>query len=172
VPPIVPEGREHVWYLYRVLLDPAAAGWDGDATELRDRVMAALHAEGVNTMLWQHHPLPAFTAFRAAQLKPWVAGAAPQELRPWDPAEYPTATRIGRQTFIVGNGATPLAAQSEELMHGYVEAFRKVFSQLDALAAMELEIPRDSQLAARYDATGGAEGEPATVPVEPAAVGA
>jgi dTDP-4-amino-4,6-dideoxygalactose transaminase len=169
VPPTVPEGREHVWYLYRALLDPAAVGWSGEPTELRDRVMAALAAEGVNTMLWQHHPLPAFTAFRAAQIRPWVAGAEPQELRPWDPAEYPVATRVGRQTFIVGNGATPLAAQSEELMRLYVEAFRKVFSQLDELAAMEFETPRDSLLAARYDEMRGREGEPPLLPVEPTA---
>src|SRR5215218_298 len=166
VPPEVPEGREHVWYLYRALLDPDALGWTRPDWELRDRVMAALAAEGVHTMLWQHHPLPAFTAFRAPQLRPSVAGAEPQELRPWDPAEYPVATQIGRRTFIVGNGATPLAAQSEELMHAYVEAFRKVFASIDELGAMEFEIPHDSLVAARYDETGGHEGEPPMLPVE------
>jgi dTDP-4-amino-4,6-dideoxygalactose transaminase len=167
IPPHVPEGREHVWYIYRVRLDPRALGWDGPATELRDRVMTALRAEGVNATYWQHDPLPAFTAFRRAdgEVRPWVAGAEPPELAPWDPDAFPNATRICRETFVVGSGATPLAAQSEDLVRAYVEAFRKVMGSIDEVKEMAFELPRDTRDVIVFDASGGATAEPRMLPV-------
>jgi len=165
VPPVVPDGREHVWYIYRPRLDPAALGWTGSDVELRDRVIAALAAEGVCATLWQHDPLPAFTAFRLPKLVPWTAGREAGELAPWDPAEYPVASRICKQTFVLGSGLTPLAAQSEALVHAYVEAVGKVLGRIDEVAAMEFELPEETAAAERYDATGGADGVPAMVPV-------
>jgi perosamine synthetase len=167
VPPVVPEGREHVWYIYRVRLDAQALGWNGHATELRDRVMAALVAEGVPATIWQHDPLPAFSAFRRADdtVRPSVAGAPEAELTPWDPAAFPNSTRICRETFVVGSGATPLAAQSEEVVRAYVAAFRKVVEEIDAVKAMDFELPAETRDVIEFDASGGAEAEPVMLPV-------
>src|SRR5262249_40402939 len=46
-PPYVPEDRTSVYHKFRVRLEPSTLGFDGDATELRDRVINALRAEGV-----------------------------------------------------------------------------------------------------------------------------
>lgn len=167
IPPLVPEGREHVWYIYRVRLDPQALGWDGHATELRDRVMTALRAEGVNATYWQHDPLPAFTAFRRTdgQVRPFVTGQEAPELKPWDPDEFPNATRICRETFVVGSGATPLAAQSEELVRAYVEAFRKVIGNIDEVKSMDFDVPAETRDVIEFDASRGAAAEPGMLPV-------
>lgn len=167
IPPAVPEGREHVWYIYRVRLDPQALGWDGHATELRDRVMAALVAEGVPATIWQHDPLPAFSAFRRADgtVRPWVEGAEPAELTPWDPDAFPNAVGICRETFVVGSGATPLAAQSEDAIRAYVEAFRKVIAEIETVKTMDFELPEQTRDVIEFDASRGATSEPAALPV-------
>ncbi len=75
LPPYVPDDRTSVYHKYRVRLDPAALGFDGEATELRDRVVRALRAEGLEAVLWQVHPLPANPAFRRS-LRPWQCEAS------------------------------------------------------------------------------------------------
>jgi perosamine synthetase len=165
VPPEVPEGRESVWYIYRVRLDPRELGWDGRDAELRDRVIAALRAEGVHATLWQYHPLPAFTAFRRRELRPWTPDADREELRSWDPAEYPVASQICDQSFVLGSGVTPLAGQSEELARSYVEAIRKVMGRIGEVMEMDFRSPTDSLAAEALDRSHGIQGEPALVPV-------
>ncbi len=160
LPPHVPEGREAIWYIYRAKLDPGAVGFDGPDSELRDRVMFALAAEGVRVMLWQHDPLPAFSAFRHAEIRPWVPKVDDEPLAPWDPAEYPVATEICKRSFVLGTGLNPLAAQSESMMHSYVEAVAKVMDNLDQVVEMEFTQPPDSVASDLFDASGGREGVP------------
>jgi len=167
VVPAVPRGRDHVWYIYRLRLDPDAIGYSGSATELRDRVVAALVAEGVHATLWQHHPLPALPVFRRAQLAPWTAAVEDEALDPWDPADFPIATRTCQETLVVGSGATPLAAQQEELVDSYVAAINEVFARIDSVLEMPFTRPAQSVQADLYDMTHGREGAPASLPVEP-----
>jgi perosamine synthetase len=163
LPPLVPEGRRSVWYIYRVLLDPKAIGYSGDPTELRDRVLAALTAEGVETMLWQHHPLPAYTAFRRRSLRPWQPAIEGEAISPWDPGEFPVATSICDRSLVLGTGLHPLAVQSAQLMHEYVEAVRKVFENLGELLDMPFARPPASVEAAELNLSKGSRGTPATL---------
>ncbi len=165
VPPEVPDRRESIWYIYRVRLDPDALGYSGSDLELRDRVIAALTAEGVKATLWQHDPLPAFTAFRREELQPWVPDADKEQLRPWDPDEYPVASQICKQTFVLGSGATPLAAQSEALIHAYADAVEKVLGNLDQVLAMDFQSPSETGAVELLDQTHGREGAPVAMPV-------
>jgi dTDP-4-amino-4,6-dideoxygalactose transaminase len=135
-PPRVPDGSTHVYHKYRVRLDPRELGFDEPPTELRDRVVQALRAEGVEAVLWQVHPLPAYPAFRR-RLAPWHADRAGEELRPWDPREFPEASRLLDVSLILGSETMPLFIQERPLMERYVEAFAKVLSNLDRL----LELP-------------------------------
>jgi perosamine synthetase len=162
VAPRVPQDREHVWYIYRVRLDPAELGFAGPAPELRDRVVAALAAEGVQVSLWQHDPLPAFSAFRRPELRPWVPNDK-GELRPWDPDEYPVASRICNETFVIGTGTYPLACQPAKVMERICEALQKVMSNLEALLELPFESPAQTRDAIRLAETRGAEGTPPTV---------
>jgi perosamine synthetase len=164
VPPAVPEGRDSIWYIYRVRVDSAALGWSGSDVELRDRIVAALRAEGLRATLWQHDPLPAFTAFRRDPLRPWVAGAE-EEIRPWDPASYPVASQICKQTLVLGSAVHPIVAQSETMMRAYADTVRKVVHHLDELLESSFELPDSTQAALLLERTAGREGEPDVVPV-------
>src|SRR5262249_3189198 len=98
-------------------------------------------------------------------IRPYVAGEPAPELKPWDPDEFPNSTRICRETFVVGSGATPLAAQSEELMRAYVEAFRKVIENIDEIKSMDFELPSETRDVIEFDASAGAASEPVMLPV-------
>jgi perosamine synthetase len=138
-PPYVPSDRTSVHYKYRVRIDPAALGWTGLASELRDRLILALRAEGVEALLWQIEPLPAYPAFRHTTYGAWYPGLDREPLRDWDPAEYPVASRVLDSSFIVGSEHHPIIIQSASLMETYVDAFAKVLSDLDAALAGPFE---------------------------------
>ena len=138
LPPYVPEDRKSVYYKYRLRLDPSALNFGGEATELRDRVVYALRAEGVEAVLWQVHPLPANPVFRRA-LRPWDPDSEKKPLAPFDPDEYPETCRVLDETLILGSEPSPLFVQEAEVMHAYVEAFEKVLANLDELLELPFE---------------------------------
>src|SRR5919198_1270698 len=134
----VTEDRTSVYHKFRVRLDPAAVGFDGQATELRDRVINALRAEGVEAGLWQIFPLPAYPAFRRP-LRPWHPEWDDEPLDPFDPADFPETSRLLDESLILGSEPRPLFVQDGELMQSYVEAFEKVLGSLDALLELPFE---------------------------------
>jgi perosamine synthetase len=138
--PVVPEGRTSIWYVYRARLDIDALGYDGEVVDLRDRVIAALIAEGVGAGVWQHHPLPAHPVFRRP-LAPWQPGTDAIDLAPWDPASFPNATALCESSFLLNGFPTPLAVQSPETVDRYVEAVAKVLGHLDELLELPFEPP-------------------------------
>ena len=62
--PITPEGCEPVYYNYVIGFDPTALGLDISARTMREKVQAALRAEGVPTGQWQRLPVPSQEIFR------------------------------------------------------------------------------------------------------------
>ena len=137
-PPHIPGDRTHVYHKYRVRLEPAELGFDRPATELRDRVLQALRAEGVEAVVWQTLPLPAYPAFRG-ELTPWHARRAGERLREWDPAEFPEASRLLDESLVLGSEGMPLFVQDASLMERYVEACEKVLANLEAVLAAPYE---------------------------------
>jgi dTDP-4-amino-4,6-dideoxygalactose transaminase len=134
-PPYVPDDCGCVYWKYMVQLDPDELGFDGPASELRDRVLVALQAEGVDAMVWQPQPVPAQPAFRRA-LRPWHARVDQEPLREWDPGEFPVASRLVDCSLSLVSERHPLFVQDEELVDLYVEAVHKVFANLDAVLSM------------------------------------
>ncbi len=132
-PPYVPADTESVYYKYRVRIDRDALGADRPASELRDRLIRALRAEGVEALLWQIEPLPAYPAFRRKVYGPWYPALDDEPLLEWDPAEYPVASRALDSSFILGSEPHPIIIQTASMMEAYLEAFAKVLSNLDAL---------------------------------------
>jgi len=63
--PIEPEDCEHNWYNYTIRFDMEAVGHKNDAPVFRDKIVAAMNAEGVQTGIWQKFILPAMTVFQA-----------------------------------------------------------------------------------------------------------
>lgn len=133
-PPYVPDNCTSVFHKYRVLVDTEAFGFDGPAPELRDRLVHALRAEGVEAVLWQVEPLPAYPAFRRPSYAPWHPSRE-EPVSDWDPAEYPIATRVLESSLVIGSERSPLFIQEASLMERYVEAAGKVLDNLDEVLA-------------------------------------
>jgi perosamine synthetase len=131
-PPHVPEDRTCSYWKYMIQLDTERLGYTGRPAALRDRVLRALQAEGVEAMVWQPQPIPAQPVFRKP-MRPWQAADAGERLRPWDPAEYPVASRLVDRSLALGTESRPLYVQQPSLMERYAEAVKKVVGNLDAV---------------------------------------
>jgi perosamine synthetase len=140
-PPKQVEDRGCSYWKYAVQIDPAELGYDGDPRDLRDRILQALLAEGVQGMTWQPHPLPAQPAFRR-KMQTWHPRVESEPLRSWDPAEYPVASRLCDTTMSLASEAAPLYLQDTELIDRYAEAFQKVMANLEVVLEMPLERKR------------------------------
>jgi dTDP-4-amino-4,6-dideoxygalactose transaminase len=118
VPPSCPKERTHVYHKYRVRLDRERLGVSIEPRRLRDLVMAALRAEGVEVRLWMDRPLPELAVFRSA-------GGAPDD--------YPNTRALLADSFVVGSQTFPLYPQPRALMMQYADAFEKVWDHLPDL---------------------------------------
>ncbi len=136
IPPAEPAGRASVFHKYRVRFDAGRMGVDAPAAVFRDRLVAALRAEGVDAALWHLEPVTSFPIFRShegfGRGYPWSlapgAGAV-------DPADYPRATQLLESSVIVCDEIHPIMIQPLELMEAYVTAFEKVLRDPSALVA-------------------------------------
>lgn len=151
IPPVTPPERTHVFHKYRVRLDTEALDFDGPPSELRDRVLWALRAEGVDAVVWQLFPLPALPAFRRPALSPWTGAASSEELAPWDPEPFPNATRTLDESLVLGSERYPLFHQDRGVAEHYVEACAHVFEHLEeVLARPHLELQLSDGPVARF----------------------
>lgn len=107
-PPAVPPDRTHVFHKYRVRLHPERAGLRLTPRELRDRLLAALRAEGVEAVLWQTAPLPTHPLFAR-------------------PDSYPEAATALDRSLIIGSQSCPLFAQPPEVVEAWAEGFVKAW---------------------------------------------
>src|SRR5207247_51653 len=92
-PPAVPRDRTHVFHKYRVRVDPERAGVRHSAIALRDRLLEALCAEGVEAVRWQTAPLPAHPLFASTSGE-----------------RYPNASAALDSTLVIGSQSYPLFA--------------------------------------------------------------
>jgi dTDP-4-amino-4,6-dideoxygalactose transaminase len=132
ITPHVPADRNHVYHIYRVKLDPAAAGYpDIDREDFRWAVQHALFAEGVPAMEWHSFPVPGQKIFQNKNAYgkgcPWSCQFASQDIR-YDANDYPETQKMFAASFVL---YTIHAANGLELMQHYVKAFHKVYDQLD-----------------------------------------
>jgi dTDP-4-amino-4,6-dideoxygalactose transaminase len=116
IPPVCPADRTHVYHKYRVRLDPRALGLTVGPSHLRDRVMAALRAEGVEVALWLDKPLPEMPVFRD------LAGSGA--------GGHVRTSALLADSFVVGSQSYPLFPQPRVLIEQYVDAFEKVIDQV------------------------------------------
>jgi hypothetical protein len=137
VPPFVPADRTTIYHKYRLRFQPDVLGIDTPATEFRSRLLDALEAEGVSVALWHVDPMPAFPIFQEkvgwGKGCPWSCQHYGREIV-YNREDYPETVKLLDESIIVGDEDTPLYSQGLELMAYYVEAFQKVFDDLDELA--------------------------------------
>lgn len=135
VPPRVPDDRTSVYHKYRVRLDPFAAGTDVSPVKLRDSVLFALRAEGVEAVVWQLDALPAYPAFRRGGIHSWRPRDEKEPLEPWDRQSFPAAAEMLDSSIVIGSMEHPLFIQDGALMERYVAAFGRVMQNLPAALA-------------------------------------
>lgn len=134
VTPHVPPDRNHVYHIYRIRLDNSEAGYgDVEIEDFRWAVQNALFAEGVPVMEWHSFPVPGQNIFRRLDAYgkgcPWSCGHARSGIR-YDQEDYPETIKMFASSFVL---YTLYASNGLELMKYYVEAFQKVFDNLDGI---------------------------------------
>jgi perosamine synthetase len=136
VPPLVPTGRTSVHHKFRVHLDPARAGVDLSPRRLRDAVLVALRAEGLEVVLWQSAPLPAQAVFQRRDPLagfPRAREGGSDLAANYDPSRYPRTKALLDGSVVLFSQSCPLIAQGDDVIDRYVEAFRRVWNHRDAL---------------------------------------
>jgi hypothetical protein len=125
-----------VHHKFRVHFDPVHAGVDLPPTRLRDAMIHALRAEGLEVVLWQGAPLPAQKVFQKRD--PSTGFPSPAEggtdlVLNYDPSRYPVTSRLLAGSLVLFSQSCPLIAQPDEVVDGYIEAFRRVWHQRGSL---------------------------------------
>jgi perosamine synthetase len=138
IPPHVPPDRSSNYYKYRLRFEPGAFSAELPPSEVRDRLLAALLAEGVSATLWHVAPLPAYPIFQSLEGYgkgcPWSCPYYGKRIH-YDPAHYPQAQRLLDTSIIVNDETYSITIQDLELMEHYVAAFRKILGNPDELFA-------------------------------------
>jgi perosamine synthetase len=137
IPPYCPPERKHVYFMYNVRFDSAAAGVDCDRRTFRIAVEKALYKEGMLVGQWQTMPVPAQDLFQSmlgygGSRHPWAINEAKGIKYDYDPDQFPVAQMLC-DTYTVVHGVH--APNGKPLMDKIVAAFRKVFSNLDEAIA-------------------------------------
>jgi perosamine synthetase len=135
--PFVPEGYTSVYHKYRISIVPEELDTPLRGQELRDALMAALAAEGVDVDLWGTAPLPAHpmiaSRYGYGRQFPWSldgnsAGGA------YRAEDFPATLHMFANSFCLGNDVFPIYAQPEEVAHAWGEALQKVARDAAELA--------------------------------------
>jgi perosamine synthetase len=133
--PVVPSGSASVFHKYRVRLDASKVGVQAPAKQVRDAVIRALKAEGVDAVMWQSQPVPGQTLFREkvgyGQGMPWNR-AEPVN---YDLSQFPETVNLLDSSFCLFSHTFPLAPQPLALCEAYADAFAKVWGKLDEVLA-------------------------------------
>jgi len=135
ITPYEPPDRTNMYHIYRIKLDPEAAGYpDVDPEDFRWAVQNALFSEGVPVMEWHSFPVPGQKIFRNLDAYgkgcPWNCSHAREGIT-YDQNDYPETQKMFAASFVL---YTIYASNGLELMKYYVEAFHKVFDHLDDIA--------------------------------------
>ena len=138
-PPSIPRGSTSVHHKFRVRLDPVAAGLKLSPLALRDAMIRALRAEGLEVVLWQTAPLPAQPVFQRLEGYgggwPWSADRETDYRALYAPARFPRTQRLLDGSLILFSQSCPLIGQARETVDKYAEAFARVWSRREEIAA-------------------------------------
>ena len=136
IPPYVPEDRTHVYYLYLIRFSPEELGIEMPPRLFRQKVQEALSAEGVDIGLWGAQPIFKTTMFQVRQGYgkgcPWECPFGRGNIR-YEEEDFPVTMRFMEDFAVLWSVQAP---NGLELMEAYVEAFRKVFGNLEKILGL------------------------------------
>lgn len=132
IPPYVPEGSTHSYYIYYFKLDPEVAGYDIEPGRFRQAIQDTLRAEGVFVKLSQRTPIPGQALF---QIKrgfgkgfPWTPPIGRDV--PYRIEDYPVTLDILERSLALDvRYMNPLT--DDRVMDVVIDAFHKVWENLD-----------------------------------------
>jgi len=138
-PPFVPDGCTSVFHKFRVILDPAKAGVDVSPRALRDAMLKALRAEGLEVVLWQTDALPAQPVFRAREGFgggfPWSTDRETDFDALYDLARFPDTRKLLDGSLLLFSQSCPLIAQRADVVDRYAEVFARVWARRSKLVS-------------------------------------
>ena len=137
IPPYCPPECTHVYFMYNVRFDPAAAGVRCEPRRFRIAVEKALYREGLLVGQWQTMPVPAQDLFQSrlgygGTGYPWTLNESKGARYDYDPAHFPAAQMLCDSYTIVHGVHAP---NGDALMDRIVEAFQKVFASPEVAVA-------------------------------------
>jgi dTDP-4-amino-4,6-dideoxygalactose transaminase len=138
VPPLQVEDRNHIFQMIRVRINAEILGLKLSSEELRERIVFALAAEGANWWIWERKPLPAYSIFQSLNADgdgyPWCLSQTRKNIN-YHPENYPVSLATSRDSIFTTAHFPPNTANLMEL---YVEAFHKVWANLDAVSKLPI----------------------------------
>jgi dTDP-4-amino-4,6-dideoxygalactose transaminase len=138
LPPHVPDGSTHVYHMFRIRFDPAAAGLDIHAGRFAQAVQDAMAAEGLPFRHYQNVPVPGQAIFQLKQGfgkgLPWTLPGARDVS--YDIEAFPVALEVIENTRCIGKAGSsgPNYFGSRTALEYYLEGFRKLWDELPAIA--------------------------------------
>jgi len=135
VPPYCPAECKHVYFMYNIRLDPAAAGIDCTPRKFRIAMEKALYKEGVLVGQWQTMPVPAQDIFQSklgygSSRYPWSINEEKGISYDYNVGNYPVARDLC-DNYTVIHGIHP--PNGKGLMDKILAAFEKVFADIDTV---------------------------------------
>ena len=140
VPPYVPADRTCVYHKYRLMLEPEKLGLPVSGVAFRDKLMKALQAEGVDAVLWQLTTVPEQPVFQLLEGYgrgcPWSCEKLNGASYEYRAEAFPVAKHMLENSLVICSELYPIYAQPMVVMERYVEAFHKVFENMDQVLSV------------------------------------
>lgn len=132
-PPVVPEGSEHVYHMYRFRFDPESAGLSVSTDQAREALKRVFAAEGLPLVEFQNVPLPGHALLQRAVGTghgcPWTCHGYADLT--YDIQDYPGALKAIQGSLVVG-APTQATVANPYAVAKYAECFLKVSENLRA----------------------------------------
>ena len=143
----IPDYSTSCYYKYRIRLDWETFGLSKDDAHLfREKVRQTLVAEGVDAVLWQTTTIPGQPVFKLMEGYgkgcPWSCSYVKNKYKYRD-EDYPETVKLIQDSIVIGSETYPLYSNSKNVMEKYIEAFNKVFSNLDEIKSIELATSKE-----------------------------
>jgi hypothetical protein len=140
-PPVVPDGVQHVFHMYRFRFDPAAAGLSIDLDQAREGLKQVFAAEGLPLVEFQNVPLPGHALLQQrvgyGRGCPWTCHGRGDVS--YDIHDYPGALDAIRSSLVIGPPTQATVANPGAVAR-YAECFEKVAANLRAFERFAAEL--------------------------------
>lgn len=129
---------DHTYSMFRVRVDPKAMGIEMSAGVFREKLITALKAEGVFFWVWERRPLPMYRLFQDLNATgrhfPWSLHPDALGMK-YQPEKYRVSLQLADDAIFTTSHFPP---NGIELMDLYIEAFDKLWRNLDDVLKLEV----------------------------------